>query len=194
LANVDFGEVIGVTLALDHRQLGPVQMHLDYTWQDAQGNSSDPYETATRARNNDDPRPRVIPLNWDQEHTFNLSLSMHNPKVYSASAILRVASGQPYTPQIAADADLATNSGRKPYGLLLDLRGERLFSVGRRRMSVFGRVFNALDSRYFNGAVFESTGSPYYSRFPGADEVALQDPFRFYEPRRIEVGLTLTSR
>ena len=59
-------------------------------------------------------------------------------------------------------------------------------------VGLFSRIFNLLDSRYNTGAVFGSTGSPYYSRFPEADEVALNDPTRYYGPRRIEFGLRLT--
>jgi hypothetical protein len=54
-------------------------------------------------------------------------------------------------------------------------------------------VFNVFDARYFNGFVFPSTGSPYYSRFPIPDQATLNDPTRFYEPRRIELGLTLAG-
>jgi len=52
-------------------------------------------------------------------------------------------------------------------------------------------VFNLLDSRFFNGFVFSSTGDPYYSRFPTTDIATLLDPTRFYAPRRIELGLTM---
>ena len=38
------------------------------------------------------------------------------------------------------------------------------------------RVFNLFDTRFFNGAVFASTGSPYYSRYPSpAEEVSLAE-------------------
>ena len=58
-------------------------------------------------------------------------------------------------------------------------------------MSLFARVFNLLDTRYFNGFVFPSTGSPYYSRFYTSDQVALADPTRFYPARRIELGIKI---
>ena len=76
LTNVDFGNVIGFTLALDHRRIGPLSLALDYTWQQALGNSSDPSETATRAAAGEDPRPRLVPFNWDQRHTFNLTAGL----------------------------------------------------------------------------------------------------------------------
>ena len=75
----------------------------------------------------------------------------------------------------------------------MDLRAERAVPIAGRKSSIFLRVFNAFDSRFFNGAVFNSTGSPYYSRFPVTDQVALEDPTRFYPPRRLEIGIRFGS-
>ena len=133
LTNVDFGNVIGFTVALEQRRRGLLSTSLDYTWQLAQGNSSDPRETATRAEAGEDPRPRQVPFNWDQRHTLNLTVMLSRPDDFSVSGIVRVASGQPYTPAIAAGfgGGLGTNSGRKPTGVLVDLRGEKSLRVGR---------------------------------------------------------------
>lgn len=197
LSNADFGTVKGIIVALDHRALGPVSLALDYTWQHAQGNSSDPNETANRAAAGEDPRPRVVPFNWDQRHTLNMTLALESPGRYSASMVLRAASGQPFTPVTEAGGfgyGLEANSGRKPLCAVVDVRGERSFAWQGRRVGVFGRIFNLFDSRYFNGFVFDSTGSPFYSRFPGPQEVTLNDPTRFFAPRRIELGVSLASK
>jgi hypothetical protein len=185
--------VIGFTLALDQRQLGWVSSAMDYTWQLAQGNSSDPRETATRASAGEDPRPRLVPLNWDQRHTFNLTVNVAWPRRFSSSAVLRVGSGQPFTPALTPGfaGGIETNSGRKPSGVLLDLRGERPLKLGRADLTLFGRAFNVFDARYFNGDVFNSSGDPFYSRYPAADLVKLNDPTRYYAPRRIEIGMSL---
>lgn len=195
LTNVDFGDVLGITVSADHRDLGPVSISLDYTWQQALGNASDPRETAVRAAAGEDPRPRLIPFNWDQRHTFNMTLSSNDADPYRVSAIMRMASGQPYTPVIDSGfgQGLQTNSGRRPASWLLDLRAERDLHMFERKSSVFLRVFNVFDTQYFNGPVFNSTGSPYYSRFPVTDAVALDDPTRFYPPRRIELGIRFGS-
>jgi hypothetical protein len=74
---------------------------------------------------------------------------------------------------------------------LIDLRAEKHLSGQVRGLSAFARVFNLLDSRFFNGFVFQSTGDPYYTRFPINDSATLADPTRFYGPRRFELGLTL---
>lgn len=191
LTNVDFGHVTGVTLSLDDRAFGPVSVSLDYTWQQALGNASDPSETATRAAAGEDPRPRLVPFNWDQRHTVNLAVSMYRPGSFRASAIGRFASGQRYTPvtENAFGFGAATNSGRKPSAFLLDLRAEK-FLDEEGRAGVFLRVFNALDQRYFNGFVFATTGSPYDARFPSQGElVSLANPTLLYPPRRIEFGV-----
>src|SRR5207247_2658778 len=83
-----------------------------------------------------------------------------------------------YTPAIAAGfaGGLETNSGRKPSAVLLDLRGERPVRLARLDATLFGRVFNAFDSKFWNGFVFGTSGSPYYSRYPAKDLVTLANP------------------
>lgn len=192
LTNVDFGNVFGVTIALDHRALGPLNMGLDYTWQRATGNSSDPLETAVRAAAGEDANPRLVPFNWDQRHTLNLTGAYEGPGGLLLSTVLRWQSGQPYSPEIERGfgTGLEINSGRKPASLTVDLRGERPLG-GPGGASLFFRVFNLTDERFVNGHVFADTGSPYYSRFPDVDRITLNDPTRYYAPRRLEIGVRL---
>jgi len=196
LTNIDFGGVLGFTLAFDLRSAGPFAMTLDYTWQTARGNSSDPKETATRAAAGEDARPRQIPFNWDQRNTVNLTTSVSKPLNYTVAAIVRAGSGQPYTPSLTGGfgSGLEANSGRKPPYINVDLRGEKSLPFGGMPINLFARVFNLFDARYANGSVFATTGSPYYSRFPEADEAQLEDPTRYYAPRRIELGINLAAK
>ena len=195
LDNIDFGNVTGFTLSLDQRRVGLLSSTLDYTWQMAQGNSSNPQEAAQLAQAHQDSRPRTVPFNWDQRHTLNLTVELSDPQSYALSAIVRYASGQPFTPSIASGFGslIETNSGRKPNGVLIDLRLEKYFVVAGWNMSVFARVFNLLDATFFNGFVYSTTGSPAYSITPAADRNSLVDPTRFYPPRRIEVGVSMNS-
>jgi len=191
LANVDFGSIIGATIAVDQRAIGPISFALDYTWQLAQGDASDPRETATRASQGLDATPRQIPFNWDQRHTLNLTTTLAQPSGYTVSSVLRLASGQPYTPTVSAGGfGLESNSGRKPLSWVMDLRGESPLHLAGLSMRGFARVFNLFDTRFFNGTVFATSGNPYASSSP-ADRTALDDPTRFYPPRRIEFGLTM---
>jgi len=194
LTNVDFGNVLGFTIALDQRRVGIFSSSVDYTWQRAQGNSSDPRETATRAEAGEDPRPEQLPLNWDQQHTLNATLGASRPNNFSLSAIVRYGSGQPYTPSVLSFlvSNLERNSGRKPSFVLIDLRAEKFFKLAGMNLSLFARGFNLLDARFaFSGFVFSNTGSPDYSLNPAGDRGTLLNPLRYYAPRRVEVGLTI---
>lgn len=194
--NIDFGSVSGFTVSLTHRDLSPLSLTLDYTMQFANGNSSDPQETANRAASGKDARPRDIPFSWDQRHTLNFTAIWYEHKNYSLGAIVRFGSGQPYTPEIgttAFGADLETNSGTKDSYVLVDLRAEKYFELFGTNISLFARVFNLLNTRYVNGFVFASTGSPDYSLTPSANRVQLSNPSRYYEPRRIELGISIRS-
>jgi len=195
LSNIDFGNVTGVTVTLDQRRMGVVSSTVDYTWQTARGNSSDPQETANLAQAGMDPRPRQVPFNWDQLHTLNVTLQVSQSDDYSISSVLRFVSGQPYTPSIGSGfgSQIETNSGRKPEGFLVDLRLEKYFQVSGWNLSLFARVFNLFDATYFNGFVYSNTGSPYYSLTPAADRNSLADPTRYYSPRRIEIGVSMSS-
>ncbi len=195
LTNVDFGNVLGVTLSFDQRRFGPVSSFVDYTWQRAMGNSSDPRETATRAEAGKDPRPRLIPLDWDQRHTFNVTVIMEKPENYSLSSILRYGSGQPYTPSIEAGfgGGLEANSGRKDNYFRMDFRAEKYFKFDLFDVNVYARVLNFFDARFSNGFVFTDTGSPDYSLDPEGQRVTLANPNRYYPPRRIELGLRISS-
>ena len=194
--NVDFGNVFGITLSLNERRLGPFSAYLDYTLQFAYGNNSDPRETATRAQAGKDSRPQDVPFHWDQRHTLNLQAIYYEPDDLSISAIIRFGSGQAYTPQIGPasfTADLQTNSGRKPSYVIVDLRAEKFFNLPFINFSIFARVHNLFNENTYNGFVFAGTGSPDYSLTPITDAATLLDPSRFYEPRRIEVGISFSS-
>jgi outer membrane receptor protein involved in Fe transport len=195
LTNVDFGNALGFTVAVDQRRIGPLSTMVDYTWQKAMGNSSDPRETATRAAAGEDPRPRQIALNWDQRHTLNASVLLESPRNFAVSAVLRYGSGQPYTPSLKAGfgGGLETNSGRKPPFFRVDLRAEKYFRLHGMTVSLFSRVVNLLDTRFVNGFVFDDTGSPDYSLNPVGQRATLADPGRYYPPRRVEVGITVSS-
>jgi outer membrane receptor protein involved in Fe transport len=196
LTNIDFGGVSGFTLKLNQRGPGIVSASLDYTLQMANGNASDPRETANRAAAGQDPRPRQIAFNWDQRHTLNGSLILFRPEDFAVTAILRFGSGQPYTPTVGSGfgAELEPNSGRKPPFVLMDLRAEKFFALGGMQATIFGRAFNLFDQRFANGFVFGDTGSPFYSLNPTGDAARLIDPSRFYPPRKLEFGLTLRGR
>lgn len=189
--NVDFGGVRGFTVAVDQRNFGPVSTTLDYTYQEAVGNSSDPKETANRVAAGEDPVPRQVPLNWDQRHTLNASVLVSAPRNYAVTGILRLSSGQPYTPTLGSNfgAELEPNSGRKATSVVVDLRAEKYFRLAGLDLTGFARVFNLFDTHFANGSVYADTGSAFYTLNP--IDQRFPNPGRLYAPRRVEIGLSL---
>ncbi len=195
LTNVDFGNVTGGTISFVYRGFDFVNAMLDYTFQMAKGNSSDPRETATRAAAGEDPRPRLVPLNWDQRHTLNATVSLYKPNDYSITTIVQFGNGMPYTPTVGSGfgAELETNSGRKPSFVLVDVRGEKNISIGGIDFNMFARIFNLFNARTVNGFIFGDTGSPFYSLDTMGNAALLTDPSRFHRPRRIEFGISFNN-
>jgi len=193
--NVDFGEVRGFTLAVDQRLGEYLTASLDYTYQLALGNSSDARETANRAAAGEDPRPRQVPLNWDQRHSLNSVLTLLKPQDYTVTGVLRFGSGQPYTPTVLSrlGANLETNSSRKDPYLIVDVRSEKSVNLFGVNGAVFLRVFNLFNTHQVNGFVFGDTGSPDYTLNSAGNASILLDPSRFYAPRRVEIGLSVNG-
>lgn len=191
--NVDFGNVRGFTISVDQRALGPLSTTLDYSFQIASGNTSDPRETFNRVQAGDDALPRVAPFNWDQRHTLNATAILAARDNYNVTGILRMGSGQPYTPSLGTGfgANLEPNSGRKDLSVVVDLRAEKVLNFGGFGSTAFVRVFNVFDSYYQNGFVFADTGSPFYTLNP--QQQLNPDPTRFAAPRRIEIGISLNA-
>jgi len=192
--NVDYGSVSGITFSLVQRPIHNFGGSLDYSLIFANGNSSDPKETADRALGGEDPRPRDIPFTWDQRHTLNITAVYQVPDNFSISTIIRFNSGQPYTPQLGVgfQTEEERNSGRKPSYATVDLRAEKYFDSQIAFISVFLRVINLFNQDYANGFVYSDTGLPNRSLTIRPGETL--DPNRLNPPRRIEFGFSFRSK
>jgi hypothetical protein len=161
LSNGDFGNVIGVTAgARSSASAACTAARSTTRGRSAKGNASDPYETAARVDAHEDPRPRNIVLNWDQQHTLNLTVTMAQPGNFNVSTIMRAASGQPYTPVSERTSSRRTRAEAQR---VPDRPARREIAV-RAGVTAYLTVSNVFDARFWNGTVFASSGSPYYSR------------------------------
>ncbi|MDZ7764159.1 MAG: TonB-dependent receptor [Melioribacteraceae bacterium] len=90
--NRDYGNVKGVILTLDKRFADYFSFTLDYTFQIAEGNSSDPF--AVYNDNQSDPpvesEKKVVPLDWDQKSTVSLQASVGQPGDWTIGLIVQV--------------------------------------------------------------------------------------------------------
>jgi outer membrane receptor protein involved in Fe transport len=202
--NADFGLVRGVILSYDKRLSRGFSVAADYTFQFAKASNSDP-EAARRARNaGDKSEVQLTPVEWDQTHTLNVSATYTGNR-WGAGLIVQAASGQPYTPRRDEDiSTLATNSERKPSNLNVDLRLYKDFSLVGLNISLFARVLNLFDT--LNEVnVFDDTGQADFTTYRNRDihnsgpvtpvntvDAWFTNATYFSEPRRIEVGTTVT--
>jgi len=195
--NQDYGNVRGVALSLSMKQISLFSGSIEYTYQTAEGNASDP-RSVFNDRQSDPPRAseiQVVPLDWDQTHTINLSMTM-NGKSWHVSLIGQFGSGLPYTPEFQGERTSFQNSERKPSTLNLDISGEYGIPLGDSRLAFYFLIKNVMDRENARD-VNKDTGSPFYSLIPTyvpeqsihTLEDFLSRPDYFQAPREVLVGM-----
>jgi hypothetical protein len=195
--NRDYGNVRGVTVALEKRRSNYLSASVDYTFQVAEGNASDPMQAFYDAKNNKESEIQVIPLDWDQTHTLNFSVTVSDPGQWGLSLIGRIGSGLPYTPKVVNVGESFQNSERKPPQYTFDFKAHKEFSLGGRNVSLFLKVYNLLDRRN-EIQVYSDTGRAGYTIEPRGTvrgvntlEEYLTRPDWYSEPRRILLGISM---
>jgi hypothetical protein len=145
-----------------------------------------------------EPRLLLIPLNWDQRHTFNANAFVGG-NGWGLSSIARVGAGYPYTPERSVAQEFATptfptNAERRPATAEVDLYAFRDFEVGPVRPRLYFQVYNLFNAQSAN-TVYADTGRPDIT-FNGP-EITNDDPgfyFRpdyYSQPRRVQLGMEI---
>jgi len=182
--NKDYSNVRGITIKIDKRYSHNFFANVDYTFQVAEGTYSNPEDAFNAELAQEEPHLSILPLNWDQNHTLNASLS-YSFNNWIVSFIGRYWTGRPYTPSFPRGSVIGTttysglreNSERLPGVKGLDLYINRKFELGSMRLNLFLNVYNLFDIRD-ETAVYSDTGTADYS--------TLIDPKIIdYDPRRI---------
>ena len=207
--NKDYANTRGFTLVLDRQFINGLGGGIDYTWMIAEGTYSNPQDAYFDAQDNQAPRLSMLPLNWDQTHTLNFRATTGG-KNWVASAIGKLWSGKPYTPEFktgtvsgsGAFAGFADNSERKPNVFDLDIRASYSINLLGLQSKIYCNIYNLLDLQN-EFSVWEDTGRATYTLT--AKDVPLTDPGRighlqehlirpewYGEPRRINIGLNIS--
>jgi hypothetical protein len=195
--NRDYGQVKGLIVTLDKRLASGFGLTIDYTFQIAQGNASDPRSVLLDERAGIESEKQLVPLDWDRRHQLNTSLTVGDPGRWLATLTGRLGSGLPYTPSLADERIGLENSGRRRPTATLDLFAKKDVSVLGLGVSVYTRVFNLLDARN-EIQIYSDTGRAFPNlRFlPGepqglnSKDEFLDRPDFFSAPRQVTVGLT----
>jgi outer membrane receptor for ferrienterochelin and colicin len=195
--NRDYGNVRGFTLALKKRRSNYVSATMDYTYQVAEGNASDPDAAYHDARSNKESEIQVVSLDWDQTHTLNMQVTVSQPGSWGVSLIGRLGSGLPYNPKVVDVGTTFENSERKPPQYTFDLRAHKDFRLRGLEYSIFLKVYNLFD-RKNEIIVYPDTGRAGYTIVPRGSvrgvntlEEYLNRPNFYSEPRRVISGVSL---
>ncbi len=200
--NRDYGNVKGFVLSLDRQFSDFFGIRMDYTYQLASGNTSDPREVYYNNQTNPptESNRTVVPLNWDQRSTLNISVTVGQPQDWNIGLITQLGSGFPYTEDIRVSNGLRfQNGGVKPSTFNMDLRAEKTFSVSGVHLTAFALVYNLLDTRNELNvdAASGRANIDLYTYLAGRviglntiDEY-VKNPANISTPRQVRVGLSL---
>ncbi len=200
--NRDYGSVKGVTVALEKRLAGGFSANVDYTFQIARGNASDPNDAFLNEQSDPpiETTKQLVPLDWDRTHSLNATVTAGNPNNFVVGVIGKLGSGLPYTPTKQNIRESVENGGRKPLFYNIDLYATKNFKIGGLNYSFFVRFYNLTD-RKNELEVYSDTGRAgftidvFSSGTPrgvnNLQEFILRPDF-YSAPRRIETGMTIS--
>jgi len=202
--NRDYANVRGFIITVEKRMADYFSAKVDYTYQIAEGNASDPYAQYNNNQTNPpvEESKTVLPLDWDQRHTLNASLNV-GQEDWNVGLLFEYGSGLPYTEDIKVSQGVRfENGGRKPATYSLDLRAEKSFDYEKMHFKIFMLVYNLFDIKN-ELDVYSSTGranadlnTKYYkdSDIVGTNTIAqyLLNPSMYSRPRDIRIGFGLS--
>lgn len=201
--NRDYGNTKGFIVSFDKRFANYFSVKLDYTYQVSEGNASDPL--AVYNDNQSDPpaesEKHLVPLDWDQRSTVNLTGIVGSPGDWTLSMIFQYGSGTPYTEDIKVSNGVRfENGGRKPVYFNADLKADKSLNIAGLNFNLFLLVYNIFDIRNEIG-VFSTTGRANVdldTKFAGeiiglnTIEQYIKNPNMYSNPREVRFGLSFS--
>jgi outer membrane receptor for ferrienterochelin and colicin len=204
--NKDHANSKGITVALSKRSLQNFSGNLDYTYSVSEGNASDPTAAFYDEQSDIEPEKMLVPLDWDQRHTLNGTMTYHPTTMSGVSLVFSYGSGFPYT-TTNADGQRTSfeNNGRKPATFNVDMRSFYNFSLTKSiQVSAHINVYNLFDIRN-ELTVYGDTGRSSYSLTPTytpqysgpmlntLDEFLIV-PSYYSAPRQIKLGISFSFK
>jgi outer membrane receptor protein involved in Fe transport len=146
--NRDYGAIRGITLAFEKRMSDGFGATIDYTYQVAKGDASDPNDDYNKAQASPpiESNRVLVPLSWDRRHSLNATMTLGTPGNFIASFIARAGSGLPYTPSLVNQRTGLENSDNRPAFLNVDFYCTKEFSISGFKVSVFLKIYNLFDT------------------------------------------------
>ncbi len=200
--NRDYGNAKGIIISLEKRHTKGFSATLDYTFQIAQGNASDP--NAVFLDNQTSPpresQKQLAPLDWDRKHSLNVTTTIGTLNDFTLTLIGKLGSGLPYTPSQSNQRTGLVNSETRPTTVSVDLYVTKYFDFFGNPINVFAKIYNVLDTKNELN-VFTDSGRAGYSvqagfegRPRGINSIAeyYTRPDFYSAPRQVILGLGIS--
>ena len=201
--NKDYGNARGLELKYQAR-FGEFVINANYTLQYTRGVADTPEFAFNRAGQDQDPVNKLVPLEWDQRHTFNLTTA-YNTRNFGLTFLFLYHSGRPYSWLPIEESplrviNLLPNNQERPSQFRVDLNAfYNLFTFSNIDVRLTLLAYNIFDTLNEN-TVNETTGRAYTGIVRPIDEIShksnfseytdvLQNPGMFDAPRSIRLGL-----
>lgn len=207
--NKDYSNSRGIILSFYRQFSQIIGWQMDYTFQIAEGSNSDPSEEFGAVLAGKEPVRSIIPLDWDQRHSLNGSVSF-GYQGWGSNVIFQYGSGYPYTPYITNYEQqgevlsnvLIRNSRRKMSTFRMDVKLYKHLQFGQYNGKVYVNIFNLFDRRnqinvYGDSGKADETIeqsraeiiSPFEPLRPNTLDQYFNHPEWYDEPREIQLGL-----
>jgi outer membrane receptor protein involved in Fe transport len=202
-SNKDYANVKGMEVKFDYVQ-APFGLFMNYTLQYTRGNADNPTSTFNRLGQSKSPIGKLIPMSWDQRHTFNLSVN-YTKENYGVSLTGYYNSGTAYSYEPIEQSPLYKqmhypNDAYKPNRISVDLKSNYDFTLNNSmKLRFYLMIYNLLDSkneievnsttgRAYTAVIDPSTIANFRSNFTDIYD-SIQDPSMYSAPREVKLGL-----
>ena len=152
LTNLSYANVKGMTLSFIKRRSpgGLFSATLDYTFQVAEGNRTEPDEDLFFSEAaGKQTETFLVPLDFDRSHLINGTVTLSEPRDWAVGIIYNLQTGSPYTPALPTSFSTITyeqTSANKPFQWNVDLKLEKFFKIEDFDISVFIQIENLFDT------------------------------------------------
>lgn len=162
--NRDYGNTRGFILSLEKRHSNGFSATIDYTFQIAKGNSSDPNSVFLDNQTSPprESQKQLAPLDWDRRHSLNGTATVGNLNDLTVTMIGRLGSGLPYTPAFQNQRTGLMNSENRPMVVSVDLYVVKYLQLSGYSFNIFAKVYNLFDTAS-ELDVYSDTGRAGYS-------------------------------
>ncbi|MCK9408410.1 MAG: carboxypeptidase-like regulatory domain-containing protein [Bacteroidetes bacterium] len=200
--NRDYGNVRGFVFAFEKRYSDFYSVRANYTFQIAEGNASDPL-TVFYDNQSDPPKEtnkKVVPLNWDQRSTLNVSMNVGDMGNWMVGLIGNIGAGLPYTESGRVNNGITFENGAvKPSTVNVDFRADKSIDLFGTRFGAFLLIYNIFDIKN-EVNVNDASGRANVDLFTHESgairglntlQEYLNNPTSFSAPRNIRIGVNL---